>query len=328
MIEPGPETPVLQLDQLVKHFDVRLGPFGGRSATVRAVDDVSLAIARGETLGLVGESGCGKSTIGKLITRLYRPTSGAVRLDGIDISHLPERQLRPLRRNVQMVFQDPYSSLNPRMAAGQIVEEPLREHLAGNARERKARVSALFEKVGLRPALMANYPNALSGGQRQRLGIARALALEPKLIVADEPVSALDVSVQAQVINLMVKLREDMNIAFLFISHDLAVIEHISDLVAVMYLGQLVETAPKRELFRSPVHPYTELLMEAVPQIGGGKRRHRSVSGEIPSPLDPPSGCRYHTRCPIAQDVCRHKTPRLRDVSGGHAVACHVRAPN
>ena len=318
---------LLEVEGVSKHFDVRRGAFGAAHATVRAVDNVSFQIHRGEALGLVGESGCGKSTIAKLITCLHTPTSGTIRLQGAAISGLSDRQLRSVRSRVQMVFQDPYSSLNPRMTAGEIVGEPLREHSGESARKRRERVAALFQQVGLAPRLAGNYPDAFSGGQRQRIGLARALALKPELIVADEPVSALDVSVQAQVINLMLRLRRDTGVAYLFVSHDLAVVEHISDRVAVMYLGQLVELAPKRRIFGKPQHPYTEMLMQSVPTLDRRRRTRRLVVGEVPSPFDPPSGCRYRTRCPLAESKCSSVTPVLRHVAEGHQVACHVRAP-
>ena len=318
---------LLVLEEVTKHFQVRCGAFGAVQATVNAVEGVSLEIHRGEALGLVGESGCGKSTVANLITCLHRPTAGRVLLGGVAISSLPEAQLRGFRSRVQMVFQDPYSSLNPRMTAGEIVGEPLREHERGSAGDRRERVAALFRQVGLRPELAENYPDAFSGGQRQRIGIARALALEPELIVADEPVSALDVSVQAQVINLMARLRGETGVAYLFVSHDLAVVEHISDRVAVMYLGQLVEIAPKRAQFSGPRHPYTEMLMQSVPTMDRRRKARRSVTGEVPSPLNPPSGCRYRTRCPLAEPRCSATSPVLRRVGTGHLAACHVRAP-
>ena len=318
---------LLQVENVTKHFHVRRGAFGSVQGTVQAVDDVSFRINRGETLGLVGESGCGKSTVAKLITCLHKPTAGRIRLAGMAISELPEEQLRTVRSRVQMVFQDPYSSLNPRMTAGEIVAEPLREHARGSRADRRERVAALFRQVGLRPELAANYPDAFSGGQRQRIGIARALALEPELIVADEPVSALDVSVQAQVINLMARLRVETGVGYLFVSHDLAVVEHISDRVAVMYLGQLVEIAPKRELFSAPRHPYTEMLMQSVPTLDRKRKARRLVVGEVPSPLNPPSGCRYRTRCPLAEPRCSEEVPSIRRVGPEHLAACHVRAP-
>ena len=324
----GEGAALLELEGVTKHFRVRRGAFGGAPATVKAVEDVSLEIHRGEALGLVGESGCGKSTIAKLVTCLHQPTSGRIRLDGRVISGLPDEKLRGVRSRVQMVFQDPYSSLNPRMTAGDIVGEPIREHMAGSTKERRERVAALFRQVGLSPELSTNYPDAFSGGQRQRIGIARALALEPELIVADEPVSALDVSVQAQVINLMARLRRETGVAYLFVSHDLAVVEHICDRVAVMYLGQLVEIAPKRELFSGPRHPYTEMLMQSVPRMGRRRASRGLVVGEVPSPLNPPSGCRYRTRCPLAEPRCSTTVPVLRRVATGHFVACHVRAPS
>ena len=323
----GGSQALLEVEGVTKHFPVRRGAFGSVLGTVRAVENVSFDIRRGEALGLVGESGCGKSTVAKLITCLHRPTAGRIRLGGMTISELPESRLRKIRSRVQMVFQDPYSSLNPRMTAGEIVGEPLREHGRGSAKERRERVAALFRQVGLRPELATNYPDAFSGGQRQRIGIARALALGPELIVADEPVSALDVSVQAQVINLMARLRLETGAAYLFVSHDLAVVEHISDRVAVMYLGQLVEIAPKRELFSAPRHPYTEMLMQSVPTLERRRKARPLVVGEVPSPLNPPSGCRYRTRCPIAEPQCSMSAPVLQQVGLGHFTACHVRAP-
>lgn len=325
--DTGTSAALLEVEEVTKHFRVRRGAFGEVQATVRAVEDVSFEIHRGEALGLVGESGCGKSTIAKLITCLHRPTSGRIRLDGRDISGLPDERLREFRRKVQMVFQDPYSSLNPRMTAGKIIGEPLREHFRGSASDRRARVEALFRQVGLRPELATNYPDAFSGGQRQRIGIARALALEPELIVADEPVSALDVSVQAQVINLMARLRGETGVAYLFVSHDLAVVEYICDRVAVMYLGQLVEIAPKRNLFSGPRHPYTEMLMQSVPRMDRRQKSRRVAASEVPSPFNPPSGCRYRTRCPIAEPQCSKTAPVLRRVAARHLAACHVRAP-
>ena len=323
----GGSQALLEVEGVTKHFPVRRGAFGSVLGTVRAVENVSFDIRRGEALGLVGESGCGKSTVAKLITCLHRPTAGRIRLGGMTISELPESRLRKIRSRVQMVFQDPYSSLNPRMTAGEIVGEPLREHGRGSAKERREQVAALFRQVGLRPELATNYPDAFSGGQRQRIGIARALALGPELIVADEPVSALDVSVQAQVINLMARLRHETGAAYLFVSHDLAVVEHISDRVAVMYLGQLVEIAPKRELFAAPRHPYTEMLMQSVPTLERRRKARPLVVGEVPSPLNPPSGCRYRTRCPIAEPQCSMSAPVLQQVGPGHFTACHVRAP-
>ena len=319
--------PLLELERVSRHFRVRRGAFGSVRGTVHAVDGVSLQIRRGEAVGLVGESGCGKSTVAKLIACLHRPTSGRVLLGGVAVSELPERELRKHRSRVQMVFQDPVSSLNPRMRAGEIVGEPLREHGRGSSRDRRERVAALFRQVGLRPEQGDLYPDAFSGGQRQRIGIARALALEPDLIVADEPVSALDVSVQAQVVNLLARLRAETGVAYLFVSHDLAVVEHVSDRVAVMYLGQLVEVAPKRELFSAPRHPYTEMLMQSVPTLERKRKPRALVVGEVPSPLNPPSGCRYRTRCPIAEPRCGQSVPALQRIDGERFVACHVRAP-
>jgi oligopeptide/dipeptide ABC transporter ATP-binding protein len=318
--------PVLEVRDLKKHFPIRAGLFQRTVGQVYAVDGVSFDIAPGETLGLVGESGCGKSTTGKAIIKLIEPTAGEVRLDGRRIDQLSRGQMRPVRRALQFVFQDPYSSLNQRLTAGAIVGEPLRnfENLSGA--ERREKVAALFARVGLRPEQMDRYPHEFSGGQRQRIGIARALAPNPQLIICDEPVSALDVSVQAQVINLLVDLQRDLKLAYLFIAHDLAVVEHISHRVAVMYLGRIVELADKRTLFAKPLHPYTEALLSAVPVPDPKTRRKRIIlKGDVPSPSRPPPGCHFHTRCPYAEARCRSEAPALREVEGGHQVACHLR---
>ncbi|ANN74987.1 ABC transporter ATP-binding protein [Bordetella bronchialis] len=329
-------TPLLQVRELVKHYPGSSAWLGRRRPTVQAVDGVSFDVARGETLSLVGESGCGKTTTGKSILRLIEPTSGSVLLEGEDIARLDMSRMRERRRDMQIIFQDPYASLNPRMTAGAIVAEPMRnfpgEHGHG-ARERAERVAWLFSKVGLRPEAMKKFPHEFSGGQRQRLGIARALALRPKLIVCDEPVSALDVSVQAQVINLLMDLQKEFGIAYLFVAHDLAVVRHISHRVAVMYLGQIVELADRDTLFSRPLHPYTEILLSAVPVPNPHVRSQRILlRGDPPSPANPPSGCRFHTRCPLAQPICKQERPALtpRPASGGAAgatqwVACHFR---
>jgi oligopeptide/dipeptide ABC transporter ATP-binding protein len=317
-------TPVLAVENLTKHYPVRKGVLRRTVGQVRAVDGVSFAIEEGETLGLVGESGCGKSTVARAVLRLIEPTAGRIRLGGRDITALGKAALRPYRRQMQIIFQDPFASLNPRMTAGDIVAEPLRIHGLGDAAERRQRVAALFEQVGLGPQQMRSYPHEFSGGQRQRICIARALALDPSLIVADEPVSALDVSIQAQVINLMMELQREKRLSYLFIAHDLAVVEHISARVAVMYLGRIVEQAPKRELFLRPLHPYTEALLAAVPVPNPRlKRRKRHVQGDVPSPLNPPNGCHFHTRCPYAEARCRIEAPVLQEVSPGRLVACH-----
>jgi oligopeptide/dipeptide ABC transporter ATP-binding protein len=321
------ETPVLQVDGLVKHYPVRGGLFGRAVAHVRAVDGISFAIAPGETLGLVGESGCGKSTVGKAILRLVEPTAGRVTLEGEDITALGRAAMIAKRRRMQVIFQDPYSSLNPRMTAGDIVQEPLVNFGIGTRAEQRERVDALFARVGLRPDQRRNYPHEFSGGQRQRLGIARALALGPSIIIGDEPVSALDVSVQAQVINLMVDLQEELKLSYLFVAHDLGVVEHISHRVAVMYLGKIVEIAPRAALFETPLHPYTEALLAAVPVAHPRLRRKRIVlKGDVPSPINPPPGCRFHARCPIAVPLCREVEPPLIANAAGHAVACHLRS--
>jgi oligopeptide/dipeptide ABC transporter ATP-binding protein len=318
-------APLLVVAELSKHYVVNRGLFGG-GTPLRAVDGISLQIGHGETLGLVGESGSGKSTAGKAILRLVEPTSGSVRLDGIEITTLPPPGLHQQRRNMQAVFQDPFASLNPKMKAARIVNEPFINYHLHSARERAERVAALFARVGLRPDHMARYPHEFSGGQRQRLGIARALALEPKLVIADEPVSALDVSVQAQVINLMVRLQEELGLSYLFIAHDLAVVRHISDRIAVMYLGRIVELAATEALFAGPAHPYTRMLLASVPSAGArqGARRRQILRGEPPSALAPPSGCHFHPRCPDAVERCRVETPPLRLVADGRLAACHL----
>ena len=321
--------PVLEVEELVKHFHVG-SRVGGGGAVVHAVDGVSFTIGAGEVLGLVGESGSGKTTVGNCIARLVEPTSGRIRIRDVDVTHLTRRKMRPLRREVHMVFQDPYSSLNPRMTCGQIVGEPLRLHRLARGRELDRRVVHLFERVGLRPELRHRYPHELSGGQRQRVGLARALSVGPSLLIADEPVSALDVSVQAAILNLLRDLQHDLGFSSLFITHDLATVEFLCDRVAVMYLGKIVELAPTREIFDSPKHPYTQALLSAavVPDPDAQRARARVVlEGDVPSPLAPPSGCRFRTRCPLAaQSAPRsvEEEPELRDIGGAHLVACHL----
>ena len=322
----GSAAPLLQVQNLKKHFVIQKGLLRRSAGHVYAVDGVTFHIEKGETLGLVGESGCGKSTVGRAVLRLIEPSEGSIRLEGQDITHLSMKELRPYRRQMQIIFQDPFASLDPRMSAGEIVGEPLRVHRLGRAKVRRARVAELFARVGLRKAQMSSYPHQFSGGQRQRIGIARALALSPQLIVADEPVSSLDVSIQAQVINLLLDLQRELGLAYLFISHNLAVIEHISHRIAVMYLGRIVEYADKKALFTAPVHPYTELLLSAVPVPDPSvKRKRRLLQGDVPSPIAPPSGCHFHTRCPYAVDHCRVQAPILREIRPGHWAACHLR---
>jgi len=321
-------APLLEVGHLTKHYPVQGSLFGRARAKVHAVDDVSFAIDEGETLGLVGESGCGKSTLARTVLRLVDATSGSIRWRGEPIERLSSREMRRYRRELQAVFQDPYASLNPRMRARDIVAEPIRNFERATRGEVHERVSSLFERVGLRRDQLPKYPYEFSGGQRQRLGIARALAPRPRLIVCDEPVSALDVSVQAQVINLLVDLQRDLALSYLFVAHDLAVVQHISHRVAVMYLGRIVELAPTRALFGNPQHPYTEALLSAVPVPDPVTQKKRIIlAGDVPSPIDPPPGCRFHTRCPYAFDRCRTEEPKLVELAPGHFAACHLREP-
>jgi oligopeptide transport system ATP-binding protein len=324
-VAPGADV-LLEVRDLVKHFAVGGGLFSGRAGLVRAVDGVSFSIRRGETLGLVGESGCGKTTTGRCILQLERPTRGQVIFEGRDLTTLSDVELRGMRRRMQVIFQDPYSSLNPRMTVGQILAEPLAVHgIVADPAARSARVRDLLSRVGLLARHADRYPHQLSGGQRQRVGIARALAMEPSLIVCDEPVSALDVSIQAQIINLLEDLQREFHLTYLFIAHDLAVVRHISDRVAVMYLGKMVELADRRELYEKPLHPYTQALLAAVPipdpEVEATRPRP-ILGGEVPSPLAPPSGCVFHPRCPIAVDRCRVEIPPLREITPGHWAAC------
>jgi peptide/nickel transport system ATP-binding protein/oligopeptide transport system ATP-binding protein len=323
---PEQNQPLLEVKDLKKHFPIYKGVFSRVSGQVYAVDGVSFEIGRGETLGLVGESGCGKSTVGRTLLRLLEPTDGTIKVGGEDITHLDAQAMLPYRRRMQMIYQDPYASLNPRMTAGEIVGEPLIIHDVGTPQERREKVAALFERVGLRPEAMLNYPHEFSGGQRQRIGIARALALSPDLIVGDEPVSALDVSIQAQIINLLMDLQDEFKLSYLFVAHDLAVVEHISHRVAVMYLGRIVEMTDKQSLFEMPLHPYTEALLSAVPIPKSAARGRKRVilTGDVPSPINPPSGCHFHARCPYAMRRCRTDVPALREVKPGHWAACHL----
>ena len=323
MIATSVQTDTLvSVRDLVKHF-----PVEGSDDVVRAVDGVTFQIFAGETLGLVGESGCGKSTVGRCLLRLIEPTSGHVNFQGRDMLALDKKELRQMRREMQIIFQDPYASLNPRMKIGDIVGEPLVIHNEGSKNDRRDRVAQLLRRVGLDPDYMNRYAHEFSGGQRQRIGVARTLALNPKLIVADEPVSALDVSVQAQVVNLLQELQQEFRLTYLFISHGLAVVEHISTRVAVMYLGRIVEIAPAAELYAQPLHPYTQALLSAIPIPDPRQKRNRIIlQGDVPTPINPPSGCRFRTRCPIAIEECAHIDPELREVSPGHPVAC-IRVP-
>lgn len=320
--------PLLQVEHLKKYFPVRSGLFARISAWVRAVDDVSFEVQSGETFGLVGESGCGKTTVGRTILRLMEATAGEVVFEGRHLFQLDSRELRRLRQRMQIIFQDPYSSLNPRMTVGAIIEEPLKIHRLAHGSELDAQVEALLKRVGLRPEFRSRYPHEFSGGQRQRIGIARALALRPRFIVCDEAVSALDVSIQAQILNLLKELQEEYRLAYLFITHDLNVVEYLAHRIAVMYLGKLAEVAPAEALFRTPKHPYTQALLSAIPVPDPGQRRKRIVlEGDVPSPLHPPKGCRFHTRCPHVMPVCKTEEPpliQIEDSHGTHQVWCYL----
>ncbi|MGE0592219.1 MAG: ABC transporter ATP-binding protein [Vicinamibacterales bacterium] len=322
--QPTPGAPLLEVQGLKKYFPIRRGLLGRTVGHVKAVDDVSFTIQEGEVLGLVGESGCGKTTTGRSILRLVEPTAGSVRFEGREIVGLPRRELRALRRRMQIIFQDPYSSLNPRLTVGSTLEEALRVHGLARGRAARERVAELLQLVGLAPGHAARYPHEFSGGQRQRIGIARALAVGPRLIVADEPVSALDVSIQAQIINLLKDLQRRMQLTFLFVAHDLSVVEHVSDRVAVMYLGRIVELATSAALYASPRHPYTVSLLSAIP-VPDPDRAHRRIvlAGDVPSPAPPPSGCHFHPRCFMARPECAVESPALREMAPGHWSACH-----
>ena len=316
---------LLHVDDLKMHFPIYRGVFQRQVGAVRAVDGVSFDVKRGETLGLVGESGCGKSTTGRTILQLYKPTAGKVEFDGTNLVTLKGEHMRQMRRKMQMIFQDPYASLNPRMTVAQLVGEPLMVHNVATGAEINDRVAHLLELVNLNPAFATRYPHEFSGGQRQRIGVARALALQPSFIICDEPISALDVSIQAQVVNLLEELQEQFNLTYLFIAHDLSMVKHISDRVAVMYLGVIVELATRDELYSKPLHPYTRALLSAVPipdPIADAKRERVILKGDVPSPANPPSGCRFRTRCPIAEAVCAETRPEFREIKPGHFVAC------
>ena len=320
------QKPLLEVVNLRKYFPIREGFFSRVSEHVQAVDDVSFSIPPGKTLGLVGESGCGKSTIGRTVLKLMDPTSGKIFLSGRDITDLNQSQMRPLRTEMQLIFQDPFSSLNPRMTAGAIVKEPLSLHKLSSGNQSQERVLEVFERVGLRADQIGDFPHQFSGGQRQRIGIARALILDPTLVVGDEPVSALDVSIQAQIINLLMSLQDDLGIAFLFISHDLAVVKHISHQVAVMYLGKIVEVGNRNAIFNTPQHPYTKALLSAVPNPKPTfeKRKRMLLTGDVPSPINPPAGCRFHERCPYVMDRCKSEPPLLKEIAPEHSLACHL----
>lgn len=318
---------ILDIQNLKKHFPVKgqFGSLGGIKGHVKAVNDLSFHLNKGETYGLVGESGCGKSTTGRTILRLIEPTSGKVTYDNRDIFSLSGKDTHIIRQNMQMVFQDPYSSLNPRKKIGRTLEEPLAIHSIGSKSERTDRAMDILQKVGLHSEHYYRYPHEFSGGQRQRIGLARALIVNPKVVISDEPVSALDVSVQSQIINLLQQLQDDFDLTYLFISHDISVVRHISDRIGIMYLGELVEEAPTDSLFSSPLHPYTEALLTAVPRTNPETKKERIIlKGEIPSPLNPPSGCVFHTRCPYAMDICKKEVPEKKELASGHFVSCHL----
>lgn len=318
---------LLRVEDLMMHFPIYRGVFQRQVGAVRAVDGVSFDVMRGETLGLVGESGCGKSTTGRAILQLYKPTAGNVHFEEKDLVKLKGEEMRQMRRKMQMIFQDPYASLNPRMTVGQLVGEPLVVHNVATGAEINERVAHLLELVNMNPAFATRYPHEFSGGQRQRIGVARALALQPSFIICDEPISALDVSIQAQVVNLLEELQEQFNLTYLFIAHDLSMVRHISKRVAVMYLGVIVELAEREELYREPLHPYTQALLSAVPipdPLADAKRKRTILEGDVPSPANPPSGCRFRTRCPIAEARCAESRPEFREVRPGHFVACHL----
>ena len=319
---------LIEVEHLVKHFPVRGGVLMRTVAEVKAVEDVSFAVKRGETLGLVGESGCGKTTIGRMLVRLIDPTSGSIEFEGHDILQAKGAELKDLRREMQIIFQDPYSSLDPRTPVGDSIGEGLLVHGVRSARERHRQVLEIMRKVGLEDYHYKRYPHEFSGGQRQRIGIARALILRPKFLVCDEPVSALDVSIQSQVLNLLKQLQREFGLTYIFIAHNMGVVEHISDRVAVMYLGKLVELADREELYRNPQHPYTQALLSAIPVHTPKIKRERIIlKGDVPSPLNPPSGCRFHSRCPVAIDICSKEEPPLIDLGDGHLCACHLRQP-
>lgn len=319
------DNTLLRVEDLQMHFPIYRGVIQRQVGAVRAVDGITFNVKRGETLGLVGESGCGKSTTGRTILQLYRPTSGSVHFEDVDLVHTKGEELRKMRRKMQMIFQDPYASLNPRMTVADIVGEPLMVHSVATGKEIQDRVQHLLALVGLNPSFASRYPHEFSGGQRQRIGVARALALQPSFIVCDEPISALDVSIQAQVVNLLEELQEQFNLTYLFIAHDLSMVKHISDRVAVMYLGVIVELAGRDDLYAKPLHPYTQALLSAVPipdPIADAKRERVILKGDVPSPANPPSGCRFRTRCPIAEEVCAETRPEFREIRPGHFVAC------
>lgn len=323
---PAGTDTLLEVNGLKKHYPIKKGVFSSTVGTVKAVDGVSFSITRGETLGIVGESGCGKSTTARLVIRLLQETEGSIRFAGKELTTLPSGELRTVRRDMQMIFQDPYASLHPRWTIERTLMEPMLVYGMGSRGEQRDRILELLNNVGLNPSYAKRYPHEFSGGQRQRIGIARALVLQPQLIIADEPVSALDISIQAQVINLLQDLQEQYKLTYMFISHDLSVVRHISDRVAVMYLGRIVELAEKEKLFETPMHPYTQALMSAVPEVAGEKKERIILRGDVPSPAKPPAGCTFHTRCASCMDICKTEVPPLKEAAGGQLVACHLYA--